>query len=221
VAPVVRTASLLAALALGCATSTPRSEMPTAPPPAGAADALYWLLLGRFDSADQARSSPGYVAVQVVACRAQVSGMGPRALYVEEARMETPGAPYRQRVYVLEPLEPSASVAMAQVFDLENPGAAAGACGRAEPPRFTRDALVERVGCAMRLRAEGSVWRGSTSGRGCPTTLGGATYAESEVMLDAVGFRSWERGFDATGAQKYGADAGPYVFLRRTPLPVR
>lgn len=175
------------------------------------------LLTGRFDSADQARSSPGFAAIQVVACPADVPVLGPRVLYVEQARMESPDVPERQRVLVLEPGEPLESAAVSRVFELAVPGSSVGACGLAVRPRFTRDELVERVGCSMALRSDGTVWRGSTSGRGCPSTLGGATYVTSEVVLDTLGYRAWDRGFDASGAQRWG-ESGPYVFVRRTPL---
>lgn len=214
----LRTASLLTVLALACATSTPSIEQPERRERANGADVVYWLLAGRFDSADQARSVPGFTAVQVVACPAEVAGMEPRALYVEQARMESPRAPYEQRVYVLEPLEPGASVAMSHVFELTDPAAAVGACDRRAPPRFAREQLVERLGCAIRFQAEGNVWRGSTSGRGCRSPLGGAAYVTDELTLDAAAVRSWERGFDATGVQTWGVDSTPLVFVRRTPL---
>ncbi len=211
----------MALLGLGCATSSPTTVAPSRAAPAGAADVTYRLLEGRFDSADQARSSPGYQAMQLVACPADVPALGPRVLYVEQARLDALAAPIRQRVYALEPGEPIESAAVSRVFELENPRSAVGACGRSTPPRFARDELVERVGCAVALRAEGRVLRGATSGRGCPSTQGGATYATSEVMLDDVGLRFWERGFDPTGAQRWGNDAVPYVFVRRTPLASR
>ncbi|MGZ6029075.1 MAG: CpcT/CpeT family chromophore lyase, partial [Myxococcaceae bacterium] len=89
--PVVRLASLLALVALGCATPSPASTAPPPEPaPAGAADAVVRLLAGRFDSADQARSSPGFAAIQVVTCLADVPALGPRVLYVEQGRMESP-----------------------------------------------------------------------------------------------------------------------------------
>ncbi len=217
-ARVVRIASILALVALGCATPSPAStESPPKPAPAGAADAVVRLLTGRFDSADQARSSPGFAAIQVVACPADVPVLGPRVLYVEQARMESPDAPERQRVLVLEPGEPIESAAVSRVFELAVPGSSVGACGFAVRPRFTRDELVERVGCAMALRSDATVWRGSTSGRGCPSTLRGATYVTSEVVLDTLGYRAWDRGFDASGTQRWG-ESGPYVFVRRTPL---
>ncbi len=215
--PAVRTASLLL-LALGCAGTTTSSAPPSETPPGGAADTVYRLLAGRFDSADQARSSPGYEPLQVVACPADVPSLGPRVLYVEEARIGATGTPARQRVLVIEPGVPSESAAGARVFELGVPGSSIGACGLPVRPRFTREELVERVGCAVELRADGKVWRGATSGRGCPSTREDATYSTTEWVLDAFGFRSWQRGFDVHGAPR-GGPPGPTIFVRRTPLP--
>ena len=211
-------------LALGCATSVstvPPSAVPPSPlsASAGAADRTYRLLEGRFDSADQARSSPGFTALQVSACPADVPALGPRVLYVEHAPIDAPDQPVRQRVYVLEPGEPMESVAVARVFELVVPGSSVGACGLSVRPRFTREELVERVGCTLSLRSDGPVYRGSTSGRGCPTTVNGATYVTGDLVLDTAGFRSWERGYDPSGTRRWGAESGPYVFVRRTPLP--
>jgi CpeT protein len=213
-------------VALGCATSPTSPTAGTTPSASagpsgtgGAAERSYHLLEGRFDSADQARSTPGYPAIQLVACPAEVPALGPHVLYVEQARMDAADRPERQRVYVIEPGDPVDSAAVARVFDLAVPGSSIGACGLSVRPRFTRDELVERVGCKVSLHADGPVYRGATSGRGCPTTLKGATYVTSDVVLDTFGLRSWERGFDPSGAQKWGTESGPYVFVRRTPLP--
>ena len=217
---VVRTASFLVLLALGCATPgpAPATVPETKRAPAGAADTVYRLFAGRFDSADQARSSPGFSAYQIMACPAEVPTLGPRVLYVEQAPLDALDAPVRQRVYVIEPGEPMESAAVSRVFELAVPGSSVGACGLSVRPRFTRDELVERVGCTVVLRADGPVFRGSTTGRGCPTALNGATYVTSDLVLDTVGYRSWERGYDPNGIRRSG-EAGPYVFVRRTPLP--
>src|SRR5262249_2267393 len=150
----VPTVAVLAALALGCATPSPPAAPGQTTAPAGASDRIYRLLEGRFDSTDQARSSPGYVAFQLVACPADAPPLGPRALYVEWTRTGSDQAPERQRVYVLDPGEPLESTANLRVFELAVPGSSVGACASAVPPRFTREELVERVGCAMPMRAE-------------------------------------------------------------------
>jgi len=200
---------------LGCATpATPPAAPPA--PPAGAADAAYHLLEGQFDSADQARSSPGYAAFQIVACPADAPALGPRVLYVEQTRIGDADMPYRQRVYALEPGDPVDSVAAMRVFELAAPGSAVGACRGGSPPRFAREDLVERVGCAFSLHTDGAVLRGGTSGRGCPTTQKGATYMTAELVVGSVAIHSWEHGFDAAGTRRWGVETGPYVFVRRT-----
>jgi hypothetical protein len=206
-------------LALGCATSGATGVAPAANASGGAADRGFHLLEGRFDSVDQARSTPGYPALQLMACPAEVPSLGTRVLYVEHARLDALDAPVRQRVYVLEAAEPLESAAVARVFELENPRGAAGACARSSTPRFARDELIERVGCAVVLRADGGLLRGSTTGRGCPSDQDGATYATSEWMVDGLGLRASETGFDAAGTRKWGNAAGPVVFVRRSPPP--
>lgn len=62
---------------------------------------------------------------------------------------------------------------------------------------------------------------GQTHERDCPSSLNGASFASSEVELRSDQMSSWDRGYDADGAQVWGATAGPYRFVRRTPLPDR
>jgi hypothetical protein len=51
-------------------------------------------------------------------------------------------------------------------------------------------------------------------GKGCGSTLNGASYATSEVLLESTLLLSWDRGFDARDQQVWGATAGGYVFDR-------
>lgn len=188
---------------------------------ATAADRAFQFLNGRFDSADLARSSPGVSALEVTACAAEVSGLPPRALYVEEATLGTPEVPRRQRVFALEPGDSPGAPVLWRVFDLVSPESVTGACRGGGRPRFARDEVRERPGCAVSLRWDGNVFRGATSGRSCPSTIAGATWASQETMLDAMGFRLWERAFDASGQPVGKADVGTYVFVRRSPVVTR
>jgi hypothetical protein len=40
-------------------------------------------------------------------------------------------------------------------------------------------------------------------------------YTTSEVTITNDTIASWDRGFDADGNQKWGAEAGPYIFRRK------
>ncbi|HEU4403749.1 MAG TPA: chromophore lyase CpcT/CpeT, partial [Polyangiaceae bacterium] len=108
-----------------------------------------------------------------------------------------------------------------RVFELRAPEAAVGACARPERPRFAAADAAERAGCAVELDwHEGErAFAGSTSGRACPSGLRGASYATSEVRLDAERLVSWDRGYDDAGKQVWGATKGPYEFVRRGERP--
>jgi hypothetical protein len=72
-----------------------------------------------------------------------------------------------------------------------------------------------REGCAVILtqQADGT-YTGSTDGDSCKSNLRGAAYATSEVTIMPGKIVSWDRGFDASGAQVWGAEKGGYVFLK-------
>lgn len=220
--------ALGAALLLGCGS--------TAAPPSGADDAgvetavevgddgaktdraaeLERFLTGRFDSVAQSKSDLSYFAIQLETCKVAAPALGEHVLYVEQARMETLGAPYRQRLYVIEA---TADGARSRVFELAAAAAARGLCKDPARITFTPTMVTERAGCAVHVRWEADRFVGGTLGKECPSELSGATYATSEVTIDVAGMRSWDRGFDDAGVQKWGAVKGPYVFERRTPLP--
>lgn len=173
-------------------------------------------LTGRFDSVTQAKADLSYFEIQLQTCKVEAPALGAHVLYVEQARMDTLSAPYRQRLYVIEK---KGAGAVSRVFELVSPTKAKGLCK--DPTRLTFDPtmVTERAGCAVVVNWETDHFVGGTNGKDCPSDLSGATYATSEVTIDAGGMKSWDRGFDDAGAQKWGATKGPYVFERRTPLP--
>lgn len=169
-------------------------------------------LTGRFDSSAQAAADRRYFAISLVVCPVTAPELGEHVLYVEQARAESPRAPYRQRVYVVEGV---GDEVVSNVYELADPAAAVGACAAPERLRPTRATVVERAGCAVYLRPDGEGFVGATRGQSCASSLQGASYATSEVTLTPTGLRSWDRGFDAAGTQVWGAVAGPYEFVRQ------
>lgn len=140
-----------------------------------------------------------------------------RWLYVEQAAAESMDKPYRQRIYRL--IDSGGGTYRSEVYELPgDPLVFAGAW--ADPSRFEAIApeqLVPRDGCAVVLRrvpAKEPVFEGATEGTGCVSTLRGAAYATSKVWIGVPGLRTWDQGFDASGAQVWGATTGPYVFRR-------
>jgi len=47
----------------------------------------------------------------------------------------------------------------------------------------------------------------------------GASYASSEVTLTATELNTWDRGYDAGGAQVWGSTKGPYRFVKESAAP--
>lgn len=178
-------------------------------------------LSGSFSSRAQAQADPkNYFHIQLhMAPIWRHRADGPW-LYVEQATASKPTAPYRQRVYRLRAL-PDGGAACDVYLLPEDPLVWAGAWKA--PERFaalTAEQLLPRERCSVLLQRGGDdVFRGATLGQGCASELAGAAYATSEVEVRADRLMSWDRGFDAQGKQVWGAELGPYLFVKQEPVP--
>jgi hypothetical protein len=188
--------------------------------PHRAARQLAQWLEGRFDSSAQATRDRRYFDVTLAVCSVSAPSVGATALYVEQAMRGR--APYRQRLYVISAGADGARIAESRVFEFVDPASVTGLCDREGTATIEPEAVIERAGCTVTLVLEGDRFVGSTSGHECLSTLMGASYATTQITLDAQRLESWDRGFDSAGRQVWGATAGPYQFERRTPLvPLR
>ena len=199
----------------GCATAPHGGSKPTSD--------VASVLIGHFTSAAQAKADPEFFEVQLHMAEIWTDRDDGPWIYVEQAMATALDKPYRQRIYRLvdRSAGPAAPKVESQVFELPNAMERIGAWK--DPARFAGDspeALIAREGCAITLTpaADGSdgVWSGSTEGDLCLSSLRGAKYATSEVWLTRTALRTWDRGFDAAGAQVWGAKKGPYIFDRVT-----
>jgi CpeT protein len=209
--------AIMCSIALaGCPKDTETLDTGVEPTPI--APAFYRYLQGSFDSADQAAEDASYYHIDLTMCAVEAPELGELALYVEQA---VPGSdPYRQRIYVIEEAEPVDSTARSVIYELDYTMPWIGFCegeGSATGT-VTPDMVTELEGCAVTVSWDGASFEGSTVEGECLTDWQGATYATSEVMLDAERLESWDRGWDANGDYVWGATAGPYVFVRRSAL---
>jgi len=191
------------------------------PDPAGltddqiaAADLLAEWLSGRFDSSEHARRDLEYLSVHLHVCPVEAPDLGERVLYVAPAMTDSLSRPYRQRLYVVEPIPGDEVRVVSRILSFGDPAPLVGLCrGRAE--WRTADHEIEpREGCDVVLDWDGRQFTGGTQGEDCTSSLAGAAYAASEVSVLADRLLSWDRGFALGGAQVWGAVAGPYEFLR-------
>lgn len=135
-------------------------------------------------------------------------------LYVEQAASWALEKPYRQRVYHLTQ-EVCGSTYKSAVYTFEDPLRFAGDYAVSEPlAGLTVDSLEEKTGCHIVLEYDDCEFTGSTGVKTCDSELRGASYATSEVSLTKYALKSWDRGFDETGKQVWGATKGPYIFKK-------
>lgn len=137
-------------------------------------------------------------------------------LYVEQAMARMLEKPYRQRIYHLTRQDKYTLVS--KVFELPQPLRFAGAWkNKSLLSAITVDSLIDRQGCAIYLRKDDAGnFSGSTPGKACLSSLRGATYASSEVIIYADRLVSWDRGWDKDDKQVWGATKGGYRFVRIT-----
>ena len=108
---------------------------------------------------------------------------------------------------------------VSKVYEIKEPARYAGGWKDAiKLATLTSEELIDRQGCSIYLRknADGT-FQGATPEKECLSSLRGAKYATSEVVISPDQLLSWDRGWDANDKQVWGAVKGGYVFkkLRR------
>jgi hypothetical protein len=176
-------------------------------------DQLVQWMTGAFASTEQAARDTHFLDIRLHMAPIWPERTDGRWLYVEQASARALERPYRQRVYRV--LRRADGRLVSEVFALPSPLRFAGAWR--EPARLaalTPDSLSLREGCAVVLARRGRRFEGGTEGRGCASDLRGAAYASSEVVVDAQGLTTLDRGYDAEGRQVWGSEHGAYAFRR-------
>ncbi len=199
------------AVILGLALLTPGMSE-AADKDTGLEELVAWMT-GTFSSAVQAADDPDFFDISLHIAAIWPDREDGEWLYVEQAVREYQDRPYRQRVYRAREVAPG--LFESQIFTLLDPGAAIGAWMSDEPlAGLAPEDLERREGCAILLRRRGETFEGSTLATLCTSSLRGATYATSDVVITPNGMISWDRGFAAHGSQVWGATKGGYIFDR-------
>ncbi|MBX3358341.1 MAG: chromophore lyase CpcT/CpeT [Phycisphaeraceae bacterium] len=209
---------LLGALALGaCSSNNAARSGP-------GLEALATWMTGGFSNARQAQEDPANykpVVLHIVPIwgdNPQASGSGGVWLYVEQSMADMQQQPYRQRVHHLTALR--SGEIRCDVYTLPEPAFAfAGAWDEPTPlDALAPTDLTLSPGCSVVLsRAGDGAFEGGTTGTGCASSIGGSAYATTQIRVTPGEIVSWDRGFDASGRQVWGATAGAYVFTRVSP----
>ncbi len=180
-------------------------------------DLLKRYMVGSYSSTAQHARDTSYLDIELEMARIWLKETDGIWLYVEQAAANKKDKPYRQRIYHLTQRDDSTFVS--SVCDLDSMHLFTGAYK--DIARFAglkpKDAKP-LPGCALVLHWRKGHFIGSTDGKACKNAWGKASYATSEVDIVPDGLVSWDRGFDGTDAQVWGAEKGGYEFVKRKPV---
>ena len=173
---------------------------------------LQTLMTGHFTSSSQSAVDTNYFDITLNMNPIWVPDSNRFWLYVEQAATANLERPYRQRVYAVQQLEDS--VFRSDIYILPVDSLVVGFQGQEDYWSLLHpDSLTLKRDCEVYLvlHPDGT-YQGSTKGKGCSSTLYGASYATSQVTISANQIQSWDRGFDSLDVYIWGAEHGPYIF---------
>lgn len=170
-------------------------------------------MAGTFTSATQAEVDTNYFDITLNMVPVWEKAEMGHWLYVEQSISSNLAKPYRQRVYHLTRTFPGKF--LSKVYSLPE---ASRFIGASETDSIWQtiqpDSLTLLEGCGILLTWQDSLFVGSTHESDCANSWGDAAYATSEVTISETILKSWDRGWDTTGTQVWGAEGGGYVFVK-------
>jgi CpeT protein len=169
---------------------------------------------GHFSSKAQSQADTSYFDIHLNMKQIWKDRKDGYWLYVEQAMSTALQKPYRQRIYHLYKQDDTTLVS--KVFEIKSPGKYINAQNNIDVLKvLTVDSLIDRQGCAIYLKKNNKGnYYGSTPSKECLSTLRGATYATSEVIIEKNKLLSWDRGWSAADKQVWGAVKGGYEFIK-------
>lgn len=183
-------------------------------------DLLKTFMVGSYSSALQHERDTSYFNIELEMRRIWLKEPDGIWLYVEQATAKKKDKPYRQRIYHLTQQDDTTFIST--VCDLDSMHLFTGAYK--DIARFNGLKTSEAKplpGCALVLHWRKGHFIGSTKENECKNAWGKATYATSEVNIGPQGMVSWDRGYDDTHTQVWGAEKGGYEFVKKKVAKAR
>jgi CpeT protein len=175
---------------------------------------LLKIMAGEFNSEEQSKTDSSFFHIKLRMKPIWKKSKDGYWLYVEQSLASAQDKPYRQRVYHVYIQDDSTIVS--KVYEIRNATKYTGGWKNVELLKPLRiDSLIDRQGCGIFLHKKSdSIFGGSTPGRECLSSLRGATYATSEVVVSKDVIISWDRGWDLNDKQVWGAVKSGYIFRK-------
>ncbi len=174
---------------------------------------VYQMMQGSYDSSLQASQDSTYYNISLEMHPVWESSKD-KWLYVEQALASRKDKPYRVRMYRLTRINENEIAS--EVYTIPDEQEFYGKYKNPEAFKNLLPTDLEiRKGCEVILKKTGpNEYRGSTGKNTCSSSLRGASFASSLVIMNQNQIISWDRGYDADGNQVWGAEKGGYVFMK-------
>jgi hypothetical protein len=175
---------------------------------------LYKQMAGEFSSEAQSKVDSAFFHIKLRMKRIWENNKDGYWLYVEQSVATTQDKPYRQRIYHV--YQQDDTTAVSKVYEIKNPLQYTGGWNDVTKlTAITKDSLIDRQGCGIFLhKQKDGTFKGSTPGKECLSSLRGANYATSEVIIFENKLESWDRGWNKEDKQVWGAVKGGYIFIK-------
>lgn len=172
------------------------------------------MMAGRYSSEAQAKSDTNFLHISLNMEPVWTERTDGYWLYVEQALASRMDKPYRQRIYHLQIV--NKTTIASKVYEIPNPEQYIGAWKeKSKLENLSAGDLIDRQGCSIFLQKTGrKKFAGSTPGKECLSSLRGATYATSEVLITSRRLISWDRGWNLNDEQVWGSEFGGYIFKK-------
>ncbi len=171
------------------------------------------MLIGEYNSESQSKLDSEFLNISMTMTKIWNSRTDGYWIYVEQSLMNKSDKPYRQRIYQLVK---QGDQIISKIYQFNDPLKYVGAHRDSSIlAQLTFDKLTTKDGCDVILKRVEDRFEGGTKGNNCLSSLKGATYTSSEIILTANSMKTWDRGFDESGSQVWGSEKGPYIFLKK------
>ncbi|MBP7477056.1 MAG: chromophore lyase CpcT/CpeT [Chitinophagales bacterium] len=171
------------------------------------------MLVGEFSSESQSKLDSEFLNISMTMVRIWHNRVDGYWIYVEQSLANKMDKPYRQRIYQLVK---KGDKVISKIYQFNDPMKYAGAHrDSSKLAQLSIDKLSTKDGCDAILSKIEDRFEGGTTGKNCLSSLKGATYTSSEIVLTSNMIKTWDRGFDGEDKQVWGSEKGPYIFLKK------
>ena len=171
-------------------------------------------MTGEFNNAEQVSTDTTFINIFQRMTPIMKNNPEGTWLYLEQSTANDQEKPYRQRVFHLTLANDS--TILSKMYELKNPKQYIGGWkDETKLATITIDSLASRDGCELYIqKVDKEIFRGINLDRQCPSSLRGAIYSTTQLVIYPDRLVSWERGWDKNDVQVWGSVNGAYAFIK-------